>query len=129
MLSRCIADDQGARLFTDKDIEKLSGKSAKALNRLFDAAQELNAISKEEQEAIKKKMSERGRDYFIMSLAYSLGMTRRQLLNSLDSYELTMWSEFFQEMNNPKPKQPKLKKADTEQQLKGVLMAKSRKHA
>ena len=74
-------------------------------------------------------MSERGRDYFIMSLAYALGMTRRQLLNSLDSYELTMWSAFFEDMNNPNSKQPKKKKADTEKQLKGVLMAKARKHA
>lgn len=74
-------------------------------------------------------MSERGRDYFIMSLAYALGMTRRQLLNSLDSYELTMWSAFFEEMNNPNPKQPKKKQADPEKQLKGVLMAKARKHA
>ncbi len=73
-------------------------------------------------------MSERGRDYFIMSLAYALGMTRRQLLNSLDSYELTMWSAFFEEMNNPNPKTKK-KQADTEKQLKGVLMAKARKHA
>lgn len=55
LLSRCIVDEKGARLFSDKDIEKLSGKSAKALNRLFDAAQEINAISKEEQDAIKKK--------------------------------------------------------------------------
>jgi hypothetical protein len=48
-------DDKGARLFSDKEIEALSGKSAKALNRLFDAAQEINAISREEQDAIKKK--------------------------------------------------------------------------
>lgn len=55
LLARCIADEKGDLLFRAGDIEKLSRKSAKALNRLFDAAQELNAISKEEQEAIKKK--------------------------------------------------------------------------
>lgn len=74
-------------------------------------------------------MSERGRDYFIMSLAYSLGMTRRQLLNSIDSYELAMWSAFFEEMNNPTTKPSKAKDADVEKQLKGVLMSKARKHA
>jgi len=55
LLARCIVDDKGARLFSDKEIEALSGKSSKALNRLFDAAQEINAISREEQDAIKKK--------------------------------------------------------------------------
>lgn len=55
LLSRCIVDEKGTLLFSAKEIEKLSGKSARALNRLFDAAQELNAISKEEQDAIKKK--------------------------------------------------------------------------
>jgi len=69
-------------------------------------------------------MSERGRDYFIMSLAYALGMTRHQLLNSLDSRELTMWSAFFEEMNNPKIKD---KSATVEPSLKTVLQAQPRK--
>lgn len=55
LLARCIVDDKGSRLFSDKDIEKLSAKSGKALNRLFDAANEINAISREERDAIKKK--------------------------------------------------------------------------
>ena len=55
LLSKCIVDEKGERLFSDKDIEKLSGKSAKALDRLFDAAQEINGISREEQKAAKKK--------------------------------------------------------------------------
>ena len=60
-----------------------------------------------------------------MSLAHSLGMTRRQLLSNLDSRELTMWSAYFNEMNNPEPK--KQSEADVEKQLKGVLMPKARK--
>lgn len=28
-------------------------------------------------------------------------MTRRQLLESMDSYELTMWGAFFKEVNKP----------------------------
>jgi hypothetical protein len=60
-----------------------------------------------------------------MSLAHSLGMTRRQLLSNLDSRELTMWSAFFNEMNNPTPKEQK--PDETEKQLKGVLMSKARK--
>jgi hypothetical protein len=55
LLARVIVNDKGERLFTDKDVLALSGKSAKPLNKLFDIAQELNGISKEEQEEIKKK--------------------------------------------------------------------------
>lgn len=46
-------------------------------------------------------MSKRGRDYFLMSLARELGMTRRRLLMELDSYELAMWSAYFKEVNKP----------------------------
>lgn len=75
-------------------------------------------------------MRARGRDYFIMSLAYSLGMTRHQLLKSLDSRELTMWSAFFEEMNNPKPKEVKPPDAaDVEKQLMGVMKSKAKRHA
>jgi hypothetical protein len=55
LLSKVIIDEKGERLFTDKEIVSLSGKSAKAIQRLFDVAQEINGISKEEQAAIEKK--------------------------------------------------------------------------
>jgi hypothetical protein len=51
-------------------------------------------------------MSERGRDFFIMSLARELRMTRRQLLYSMDSYEMTMWEAYLKEVNKP-PEPPK----------------------
>ncbi len=41
----CLIDDKGARMFSDADIEKLGEKSAGALQRVFNAAQELNALS------------------------------------------------------------------------------------
>jgi hypothetical protein len=55
VLSKVIVDEKGERLFTDKEISVLSGKSAKAIQRLFDVAQEINGISKAEQDAIEKK--------------------------------------------------------------------------
>jgi len=55
LLSRAITDDKGLRLFTEKEIDLLGKKSAKAIQRLFDAAQDLNGISKAEQDAIEKK--------------------------------------------------------------------------
>ena len=46
----------------------------------------------------------RGRDFFIMSLARDLHMTRWQLLNSMDSRELTMWEVFLNELAAPPEK-------------------------
>ncbi len=65
-----------------------------------------------------------------MSLAHALGMTRRQLLKSLDSRELTMWTAYLEEINNPKPKATPTAKVETS--LKGVLRAqpaRKRRHA
>lgn len=55
LLSKVLVDGAGTRLFSDKEILLLSGKSSKAIQRLFDAAQELNGISGAEQEAVEKK--------------------------------------------------------------------------
>jgi hypothetical protein len=38
----CMCDDEGNRLFTAADIPELSGKSAKALQRVLEADQKLN---------------------------------------------------------------------------------------
>ena len=55
LLARTIVNEKDERLFTDKEVGILGKKSAKALIRAFDVAQELNGISKEEQDDIKKK--------------------------------------------------------------------------
>jgi len=55
LLARVIVNEKGDRLFTDKEISALSGKSSKALDRLFVVAQELNAVGRKEAEDLKKK--------------------------------------------------------------------------
>lgn len=55
LLTKVLVDDTGTRLFSDKEILLLSNKSAKAIQKLFDAAQELNGLSVGEQEAVEKK--------------------------------------------------------------------------
>lgn len=40
----CMVDDDGNRLFTEADIPDLAGKSASALERVFNAAQTLNGF-------------------------------------------------------------------------------------
>lgn len=54
MLCKCIVGEDGKRLFTDKELSELSKKSAKALNRLFNVAQDLNGMSDRAQEEITK---------------------------------------------------------------------------
>jgi len=39
-----LCDENGERLFTDKDVEKLGRKSASALQRVFDVARRLSRI-------------------------------------------------------------------------------------
>lgn len=60
-----------------------------------------------------------------MSLARTLGMTRRRLLSEVDSYELEMWAIYFREAN--KPQQKKQSPEELACQLKNVFAAKKAK--
>lgn len=44
LIAMCAVDEHGNRLFTEDDIPRLSRKSAKVMERLFDAARKLNGI-------------------------------------------------------------------------------------
>lgn len=50
----CIVDEQGKRMFEDADIAALGGKSAAALNRVFDVAQRINGMGAEAVDDAKK---------------------------------------------------------------------------
>lgn len=54
LLARCLVDEAGERIFAEADVEALGRKSARALNRLFDVASELNAISEADQKELVK---------------------------------------------------------------------------
>ena len=54
LVARSVVDEQGARVFCDGEIEALGMKSAKALDRIFDAAQKLNGIREEDIEELEK---------------------------------------------------------------------------
>ena len=51
-LSLIICDEQGNRLFDDKEITQLGKKSAAALDRLFSAGQKLNRLSNDDIEEL-----------------------------------------------------------------------------
>ena len=53
-VARCIVDENGERIFSDEDIEALGRKSAAALNRVFEAAVSLSALTEEDVEALEK---------------------------------------------------------------------------
>ena len=54
LLSLCLADEEGKRLFTDKECELLGGKSSKVIDRLYTIAARLNAIGAVEEEELTK---------------------------------------------------------------------------
>lgn len=53
-LARCLCDETGNRLFSDEEILKLAGKSAKVVSRLFDKAAQHNAITEKDVEELAK---------------------------------------------------------------------------
>jgi len=54
LISLSVIDEKGDRLFSVGDIERLTKKSAKALDRIFDVAERLSALrNKDEEKAIK----------------------------------------------------------------------------
>jgi hypothetical protein len=52
LLVKCIVDENGERLFTDRDAGLLGMKNGKVLDRLFDVASALSGMSDEEAEKI-----------------------------------------------------------------------------
>jgi hypothetical protein len=49
-----IVDESGKRIFNDADVIELGRKSGKALSRVFDAAQKLNGMTKDDFEELEK---------------------------------------------------------------------------
>lgn len=52
LLVKTLVNDEGGRLFADKDVEALARRSGRVLDRLWDVAARLSGISEEEQEEI-----------------------------------------------------------------------------
>ena len=60
LLASCLIDESGKRLFSEKDIGDLGGKSAKALDRLYTVARDLNGIGAEDEEELVKNSDSEG---------------------------------------------------------------------
>ena len=54
LVASCAVGEDGARLFTDDDVMALGAKSAQALGRVFEVAQRLSGLTKEDVTALGK---------------------------------------------------------------------------
>lgn len=61
LVARALIDESGQRIFTDAGALELGGKSASAINRLYDIARRLSGISEADEAEILKN-SENGQD-------------------------------------------------------------------
>lgn len=57
LVALCLVDDQGERLFSDKEAAALGAKSGKVLDRLFDVAAALSGLSTEAVEELTETFS------------------------------------------------------------------------
>lgn len=56
LVARCCIDENGERLFSDTQISELAKKSGRALDRVYEVAQELSGITEEELEEITENL-------------------------------------------------------------------------
>lgn len=54
LVARACCDEQGARLFSDADVEALAAKSAAALDRLYEVAARLARLGAKDMEELQK---------------------------------------------------------------------------
>jgi hypothetical protein len=54
LLAMCMVDDEGKRLFTDKEVSELGKKSSKAIGRIYEVARKLNGIGIDEEAILEK---------------------------------------------------------------------------
>lgn len=54
MLSQCLVDEEGKRIFADEDLDILGTKSAAVIERLWGIASKLNAYSKKDVDELTK---------------------------------------------------------------------------
>lgn len=52
----CLCDESGARMFEDSEAETLGRKSAAALDRIFEVARRLNALTDSDVEELRKNL-------------------------------------------------------------------------
>lgn len=55
LVVRCIVDEKGRRLFTDDEVAAIGSLSAASVQRLFNAARKLNAVSEEDMKELEGK--------------------------------------------------------------------------
>lgn len=62
LIALCIVNDSGERLFADSDVVLLGDKSVAALQRVFNACNEMNGLSDEDVDELTKDFEEEGQE-------------------------------------------------------------------
>lgn len=62
LVSKCLIDDKGSRLFSDKEIEIVGKKSAKVLDRLYEVCVRINGIGQKDVEDLTKNSESEGKE-------------------------------------------------------------------
>ena len=62
LAAQTVCDEDGIRLFTDKDVKALGKKSANALQRVFDVAQRLSGITEGDVEELSDGLEKNPQD-------------------------------------------------------------------
>ncbi len=83
-LQRVLCDKKGDLLFSPAEVEKLAKKSARVITRVWEAAMKHNSLTDDDVEELDKKLNLRPSRLFLFRLAATLGMTVRQLCDTMD---------------------------------------------
>lgn len=58
LVSMCVIDEAGDRLFSESDVKQLGSKSAAALTRVYEVASQLSGLSADDMEELSENFSE-----------------------------------------------------------------------
>ena len=96
LVALSVVGEDGKPLFAPADVEALGGKSAKALDRVFDVAQRLSGLRKEDVEDLVKNSASGPELKFYYRLCLALGYPHPDiLLASLSSAQIAGWMAFY----------------------------------
>ncbi len=91
----CAVDDAGSPIFSKEDYEQVRQLPASVISRISNAAYELNALTTESREAIRKKLRSDGHREVILRMAVASGRTVREMSELLTTREMAELQEWY----------------------------------
>ena len=114
LVALSVRGENGRRLFSGDDVERLGTKSAQALNRVVEVAQRLSGISEKELEEIAEDFRRRPERRFSFRLALELGQPNvDRMLMAMGSHLVAEWRAFFIVENEVTPEDEEAAQMDS----------------